>query len=103
MQLFPKHATRFEVQHTLIASADEEQVKTKSKNSMLQMLCDPYRQVQVKTTPVASSLPVVDYFYGSILLDPEFPQDNIVHTTQWVCPRVCFFMSARELQKVQGV
>lgn len=31
VQLFSKHTTRFEVQHTLIASADEEQVKTNTK------------------------------------------------------------------------
>lgn len=44
------------------------------------------------------TVPVVDYLYSSILLNPEFPQDDIVHTTQWVCPRVHLFMSARKPQ-----
>lgn len=44
------------------------------------------------------TVPVVDYLYSSILLNPEFPQDDIVHATHWVCPRVHLFVSARKPQ-----
>lgn len=40
-------------------------------------------------------VPVVGYLYSSILLNPEFPQDDVMHTAHWICPSVCFFMSAR--------
>lgn len=44
---------------------------------------------------VLISIPVVGYLYSSILLNPEFPQDDVMHTAHWICPGVRFFMSAR--------
>lgn len=45
VQLFSKHATRFEVQHTLIAGADEEQVKTHTKIQC----CSDLRSMEVSS------------------------------------------------------
>ena len=42
---------------------------------------------------------MVDDLHGSVLLDPKFPQDDVVHTTHWICPCVRFFMSGRNTQK----
>lgn len=43
---------------------------------------------------VLLKVPVVDYLYGSVLLNPQFPQDDVVHAAHWICPGVCFLMSA---------
>lgn len=89
VQLFPKHAARLEVQHTLIPRADEQRKINPSNQTSL------YQPVEILHVG-AVTVPVVDYLYSSVLLNPEFPQDDIVHATQWVCPRVHLFMSARK-------
>ncbi len=48
------------------------------------------------------SVPVVDNLHGSVLLNPEFPQDDVVHAAHWVRPRVRFFMSVRKTQNTEG-
>lgn len=104
VQLFSKHATRFEVQHTLIAGAGEEQVGTNCKiqcSRHFEITRSEFKWKQQRC--VALCLPVVDYLHCSILLDPQLPQDDVVHAAHWVCPRVCFFMSARVLKKVHWV
>lgn len=52
---------------------------------------------------VIVTIPVVNYLHGSVLLNPEFSQDDVMHTTHWVCPRVRFFMSVRNSQNVRGI
>lgn len=47
-------------------------------------------------------LPVVDYLYSSILFNPEFSQDDVMHTAHWIRPRVSFFMSVTKSQHLKG-
>lgn len=51
---------------------------------------------------VLINIPVVDYLYSSVLLNPEFPQDDVMHATHWICPSIRFFMSARQQVRGEG-
>jgi len=44
------------------------------------------------------AVPVVDYFYCSVLLNPELPQDDVVHTTHGVRPGVGLLMPGTQPQ-----
>ncbi len=46
------------------------------------------------------SLPVVYYFHCAILLDPQFAQDDIMHTAVRVTPRVRLVVPGGEKKKV---
>lgn len=97
VQLFPEHATRFEVQHAFVPRADE-----RDANSVSQELTRNINGLNI-AGKLLVTLPVVDYFHRSILLNPELPQDDIMHTTHWVCPCVCFFMSGRNPQSLKNI
>lgn len=41
------------------------------------------------------AVPVIDNFYSAVLLDPQFTQNDIVHTTERIGPCIGLFMPVK--------
>ncbi len=113
MQLFAKHAAWLKIQHTLVPSAKtnrETQWKIREwvhinprdmekSQCRLQYLYAENSGKWFSVRMERNEEPVVDNLHCPILLNPQFTQNNIMHTAHRVCPCVSFSVSEREREK----
>lgn len=70
------------------------------KNGHQAALSDHWSRTLRCVGAVSAGLPVVDYLHCSVLLDPQFTQDDVMNAAHWVCPRVRLFMSGAKTKSI---